>query len=275
MAMVFMLSLLASLEIVAAAVVTGALGDWAARLTGSATLAITGHGLEAADAAAARAVEILIEAPGVKQARVLEPKPDDANTAALLGLVAEGPGAPVVRLETVSIAPGSSLSGAQLQGLLRTRGVNAAVDDHGAWSGPIERTALIGAITAAATEAALLLLVGVVVSLATRRAVAREAARAKLLLHLGASEDLLARQFAKGAPIAATLAAGAGALLAAFLAAVTRTTPGALWLQAAGLPVSSAGAWHLAAPLVWPILIALLALLIARGAARAALRAMV
>ncbi len=74
-----------------------------ARLAGATSIVVWTHGLESADAAQARAAEILIDAPGVRSVTLLDPRPDDEAIAAALG----APKA-TTRLLKLSVAPGAA-----------------------------------------------------------------------------------------------------------------------------------------------------------------------
>ena len=230
---VAVISLLASLDLTGASVLARTLPQWSERLAGSATVAAAGRDLESADAAAARAAEILGRAPGVLSARVLDPSPMDALAARALGLTAGGPSGAPPRLIAVTVRGGGGPTADQAAGLLRHDGLAVAVDDHGPWSGPLER---LGAVLAGAMALLLISLVAILATVAggsARRAIRGRRDRLSLLVQLGAASATLSRQF-RGRAIAsttlgATLGTGAAVLAAGALAF---DPPAAIWLSA-------------------------------------------
>jgi len=156
---VALLSFVAAVEIIAAAAAIQALRDWPGRLAGSVTLSTPGRGLETADAAAARAAEILSRDPRVAKAWILEPSPDDALAAQIMGGTVAGADNAPPRLVGVASKAGVEITAAAVLRLMGAQGVSAVADDHGWWSGPLERAALLAAAGAVALLLVLLALV--------------------------------------------------------------------------------------------------------------------
>lgn len=193
------------------------LGD---RLAGSATVAVSGRmdggALESSDAAAARAREIVAAERPVAAARVLEPGSLDPLVAHILGAPRVSGEAGPPRLLAVTWQSGARGDTAALARDLRREGLAAGLDDHGLWSGPVERTALV------AVGVALLVLLGIVLlgaalgSIAATRRSELAWDRLGLLARLGGEPAPLvsAIAYAAGACLGLAVAAGAVALVA-------------------------------------------------------------
>lgn len=138
----------------------------AARLADPVTVAVWGAGLESADAAAARAEEILRQAPGVTAVRVLEPAAGDVDLAELMGAPATG--AEEVRL--LGVAASGAAAGERAGASLAGHGLAVRIDDH-AWPGSpsLRRAAIVGGAAAAA-----LIVLAVAVAAASGLAVRRD-----------------------------------------------------------------------------------------------------
>jgi cell division protein FtsX len=271
------LSIVAGLELAAATAAVRAAAAWSPRLAGSATVAVSGGGLESTEAAAARATEILARAPGVARVAVLDPDASDAVTGQLMGLPgdAEGGDAPRLIATTFDNArPGSAAAVAQA---LRSENVVAAVDDHGVWTGPLERKAVIAAAAAVGLLLVIIILTWALAAASAGAAVRKRASRVNLLLHLGATDAMLAGPFRARAIGAAALGALVGTGAAAALAGAVIWSPVvANWVASrTGVPIGAApglDAWDLAAAIVWAPMAILLAWWAAGGAAKARLR---
>ncbi|MDB5479776.1 MAG: cell division protein, partial [Caulobacteraceae bacterium] len=208
---VLLLSFLAGLELVASTAAIRAAAAWSPRLAGTMTVAVGGAGLESAEAAAARATEILAKAPGVARIRVLDPDPADGAAARIMGLTGTATAGDSPRLLATTSAGGEGVSAAALARALRRENVAAAVDDHGVWTGPLERTAVVLGAAAAGLLLVLIILVWALAAAAAAAAVRRRASRVNLLLHLGATDPAITGPFRARAVGAAALGAVIGA----------------------------------------------------------------
>jgi cell division protein FtsX len=274
------LSILAGLELVAAtAAIRGAVA-WAPRLAGSATVAVSGGGLESTEAAAARATEILARAPGVARIDVLDPNAGDDLAGRLMGLSSTAEETDPPRLIGATFDDSGKGSAASLGEALRQENVLAAVDDHGLWSGPVERTAVVAAAVAIGALLVVAVVTWLLAATAAAAAVRRRASHITLLLQLGATDAVILRPFRTGVVGAAVLGSIAGAVVAAALAGAV------IWSPTVGAwvttrvefslgPASSLDAWDLAASAIWPPIAILLALWAATAAAAARLRAII
>jgi cell division transport system permease protein len=272
--LVMVISFVAALESMEVSATIRTLRDWPARLAGSVTLSASGQGVESPDAAAARAVEILTEDPRVARAWVLNPTPGDSVAAAIMGARADGDvGQP--RLIGAAAKPGAALTAHDVLGLMDGAGISAVVDDHGLWSGPLERTVLLGAVGAAALLLVLIAALLALVSSGVRGACAGARPRLTLLLHLGASDAMLIKPLRARFVYATVLGAVLGTIAAAGLASAMIWSPAtAIWFAARSVPAPPLHRWDLAAGLIWLAAATLLAPVAASGAARAGVRSL-
>ncbi len=280
---ILVLSLIAALDLIGVAVAARTLRAWPARLAGSVTVVATGGGIESADAAAARVAEILGRTPGVSRVRVLDPAPEDALAAWIIGdslaggSTADDPdlSPPKPRLLSVVLKPGSSLTARGLTKVLNDQGPRVAVDDHGIWSGPLERAALVVAGGAAMLLVVLLWGVWNLVAGGVRRSFGRHAERLVLLTHLGAAEPVLTGPFRRGLTLTAAVGAGLGVFAAAGVGALLIWSPdAAIALAGLGVPLPAIAPLDLAAGLAWLLVAVPIGALAARIAAIVALRRM-
>jgi cell division protein FtsX len=272
------LSVLAGLELVAATAAARAAVAWSPRLAGSVTVAVAGDGLESTQAAVARATEILARSPGVTRIAVLDPDAGDRLAGQLMGAPRTGDETDPPGIIVTTFDASGAGSAARIAQDLRQGNVIAVVDDHGVWSGPVERTAAIAAAVTVASLLVLAVLTYVLAATAAAAAVRKRASRITLLLQLGATDAVILRPFRARAVGAAILGAVTGAAAAAALAAAVIWSPAvANWIGSrTGVPLGAApglDAWDLAAAAIWPPVAILLALWAASGAARARLRA--
>jgi len=269
---VAVLSFLACIAIVAALGANRAAGGWRTQLVGSATVLVRPSGTETADAAAARAAEVLSGIkPGVEEADALEKEKAEALLKPWLGDTDVLQDLPVPRLVSVELDPRAPASAAVMEKALKDAGVDATVDDHSLWlkdvlhAGAMARAAALGVAALMAAAAA------AVIAFATRAGLA---ARRDLVgvLHLAGAEDgfiagLFQVRFARMAALAGLFGAGG----AAIIAAAARAFGGGEGLTPA-LPL----AWSdlLALP-ACPLIAALVAALAARVTALGLLKEMV
>jgi cell division protein FtsX len=272
---ILIVSFLATLEIIGTTTAVRLLWDWPSRLAGSITLTTAGRGVESSDAAAARAAEILSHDPSIAKAWVLEPDPADALAARIMGAPAGNGQATPPRLVGAAFEPGAQITDQDIRGLMESAGIDAALDDHGWWSGPVERLALLVAVGAVALMLCLLLTLNTLAAGGVRRAFDRVEPRVVLLQHLGATDAMLLQPFRVGIGDAAFLGSILGTAAAVGLgAAVIWYPPVSAWLASQGLAAPPLEPWDLTTALIWPLAVLLTAPLAAGGAAKAALRAL-
>lgn len=247
-----------------------AASGWSGQLSGEATIIVRPHGGETPDAAAARAAEALAGAPGVVEARALEPKKAYDLIRPWLGDIADFEDLPVPRLVAVTLDRARPATAAALSVTLKAQGIDAVVDDHSVWIKDIRRAA---GVVRWAGAGVFLLIAGAaaaVVAFATRAGLAARRDVVEVL-HLAGAEDgfiagLFQLRFARIAGIAGFI----GAAGAAAAGAVARLAGGGAGLTPA-LPL----AWSdLLAVLPCPVLAALVAATAARLTAGRLLREM-
>ena len=269
---VAVLCFLACLAVVAALGANRAAGGWRAQLVGSATVLVRPTGAETADAAAARAAEVLAGIkPGVVEADALEKEKAEALLKPWLGDADVLQDLPVPRLVSVELDQNRPASAATMQKALQAAGVDATVDDHSLWLKEVLQAGMAARVAALAMASLMAAAAGAVIAFATRAGLA---ARRDLVgvLHLAGAEDgfiagLFQTRFARMAAIAGLFGAGG----AAMIAATARALGGGEGLTPA-LPL----AWSdlLVLP-VCPLLAALVAALAARVTALGLLKEMV
>lgn len=232
-----------------------AAGGWTGQLTGEATVIVRPRGGETPDAAAARAAETLAAAPGVAEARALEPAKAYDLIRPWLGDISDLEDLPVPRLVAVTLDPKHPADARKLRAVLRAQDIDATVDDHSIWIKDIRRAGglvrwLGGGVFVLIAAAA-----GAVVTFATRAGLAARRDVVEVLHLAGAEDGYIARLFQARFARAAGLAGLIGAIAAAVLGAVMRLAGGGEGLTPA-LPL----AWSdLLAVIPCPLLAALVA----------------
>lgn len=244
-------------------------GAMAPRLSGRMTVSVSGTGLESPDAAAARAAEIIGQVPGVASTRILDPAPIDPLAGVILSTWAgTGRGGPT-RLISVACEASAKPDAATLASALRAQRMTAQIDDHGWWSGRLERTAwLSGLAVGLALLAAMAAIYGVGAA-AARSGLATQRGRIRIMYRMGASDGFLAGLIGGAVTGAVLSGAVVGAALAGGLA---------FWLLRGGDRVGSWSVPGLAGFGPWALLALLPVIGIATGlgalaARRAAIRA--
>jgi cell division transport system permease protein len=188
------------------------------RLTGAETVVVWSHGLESADAAAARAGEILAGVPGVNGVTPLDPAPGD-------GLVARMLGAPVVedgdvRLLAIDAKGGGKVLTTRLTQTLSAQGLPARAADHSWKDSAGARKAGLLAVAAVLAPLIAILAFALVCAFEAKREMKREHGAIELMHISGAADAYLAglvRARVAGLALTASLWGAAGGLVAAAL----------------------------------------------------------
>lgn len=218
---VAVLCFLACLTAMGAIAAGRAAAGWAGQLTGEATVIVRPKGGETPDAAAARAAEALASAPGVTEARALEPARAYDLIRPWLGDVSDIEDLPVPRLVAVTLDRRHPASAAQLRAALQSQGVDATVDDHSLWIKDIRRAGGIVRWLAAGIFLLIAAAAAAVVAFATQSGLAARQDVVEVLHLAGAEDDFIARlfmlRFARIAGLAGVLGAGAAAAVCAGL----------------------------------------------------------
>jgi cell division transport system permease protein len=265
---VSVLCLLACLAVVTALAADRAAHGWRSQLVGSATAIVRPTPDETADAAAARAAEVLAGVKGVSETAALERDDVEALLEPWLGKNAIPDDLPLPRLVSIDLDPKAPASAQAMDQALKAAGVDATVDDHSFWLREVERAGLI-ARTAAIFIAALIgVATAAVIAFATRAGLA---AREDLIsvLHLtGATDGFIAGLFQARFARMAAIAGLFGATGAAMIAVALRLVGGGQGLTPV-LPLAWADLLVLP---ICPVLAALTAAVAARLTAMALLR---
>jgi cell division protein FtsX len=219
-------------------------GDLAPRLTGSATVVVWAHGLESADAAQARAAEILATVPGSGAVTILDPALSDSLIARLAGV----PASSDARLLAVQAHGDGQGLAPRLERGLRAQGVPALAADHSWKDSPAARTAALIAAAGALAPLAAVVAFAVVGVVEARREVSRARGAIELMRLSGASRGYVSGLVrGRVAGLALTCAFWAAALAVIAAALVSR----AGWAS----PLGGLTRADLVSP--WPLLILL------------------
>ena len=272
-ALVFVVAVLCFLACVTALGVIAAdraAQGWSSQLASEATVIVRPGPGETPDSVVARAAEALAAAPGVAEARALEPQKAYDLVRPWLGDVADVEDLPVPRLVAVSLDARRPATARVLEGALKAQGIDAIVDDHSLWLKDVRRAA--GVARGLGTVIFLLIAgaAGAVVAFATRAGLAAQRDVVEVLHLSGAEDGFIARlfqlRFARVAAVAGLIGAG-GAMLSG---ALLRLFGGSQGLTPA-LPI----AWgDLLAVLPCPLITAAVAALAARVTAQSLIREM-
>jgi cell division transport system permease protein len=247
-----------------------AAGGWSGQLSGEATVIVRPKGGESPDAAAARAAEALAGAPGVTEARALEPQKAYDLIRPWLGDVADFEDLPVPRLVAVTLDAANPATAAVLSRALQAQGVDATVDDHSVWIKDIRRAADIVRWAGAAVFLLIAGAAAAVVAFATRAGLAARRDVVEVLHLAGAEDAFIARLFQLRFARIAGAAGLLGAIAAGGSGAILRVLGGGQGLTPA-LPL----AWNdLAWVLPCPVLAAMVAATAARRTASRLIREM-
>ncbi len=195
---------------------------WRSDLIGSATVVVRPAGLESADAAAARAAEILAGVNGVAEARALDPSRTDAMITRFVGPQGLPKDLPVPRLVAVEFKTQDPASIADLRSALAADGVNATVEDHGVWTAQIARAAATFKWSAVGLIALIVVAIGAMIGSAVRQGMAARREIIEVFRLNGATDGFIGVLFAERFARLAVLAGAIGALAAVATVAVFR-----------------------------------------------------
>jgi cell division transport system permease protein len=267
---VTVLCLLACLAVVTAMAAERAAHGWRSELSGSATAIVRPQADETADAAAARAAEVLAGVKGVSETAALERDKAEALVEPWLGKNAIPDDLPLPRLVSIDLDPERPASAQAMDQALKAANIDATVDDHSFWLKEIERAGFIAQLMAVFVAGLIVAATAAAIAFATRAGLA---ARDDLIsvLHLtGATDAFIAGLFQARFARMAAIAGLFGAAGAAMITTALRLVGGGQGLTPV-LPL----AWSdlLVLPLC-PVLAALTAAVAARLTAMALLREM-
>jgi cell division transport system permease protein len=194
-AVVAIMTFLASLTIGAVMLVRSAALDWQSEVSREITIQVrptTGRDL---DAEVARAVEIALAIPGVGEVRPYSKEESAGLLEPWLGSGLALDDLPVPRMIVVKLAANGRIDLAPLKKSLSERVAGATVDDHRAW---IERMRAMAQTTIAGGIGLLILMLAATVlsvTFATRGAMATNRPIVEVLHFIGAKSGFIARQF--------------------------------------------------------------------------------
>jgi cell division transport system permease protein len=233
---------------------------WTGQLNGEATVIVRPRGGETPDAAAARAAEALAEAPGVAEARALEPAKAYDLIRPWLGDVSDLEDLPVPRLVAVTLDAKKPADAARLKAALAAQNVDATVDDHSLWIKDIRRAGRVVGGLGASIFLVIAAAAAAVVAFATRAGLAARRDVVEVLHLAGAENGFIARLFQLRFARVAAQGGLVGAAAAVIVGAILRLVGGGEGLTPA-------------LPLAWSDLLAVipcpvLAALVAAGAAQ-------
>jgi len=188
--------------------------DLSARLSGAETVVVWANGLESADAAQARAVEILAGAPSVQSVNPLDPATGDQIIARTVG----APASSEARLLVVDTADGAGDLTGGLQQTLQARGVPGTVIGRDWKESKVARFAVLALVVGAVAPLIAIVGFAFVCSGEARREMARSRAVVELVSASGAPDGHIAglvRARVTGLALMAALWGATGAIIAA------------------------------------------------------------
>src|SRR5262245_34242848 len=194
-AVVAIMTFLASLTAGAVTLVRAAAGDWQSDLAREITIQIRPVSGQDIDGQVQRAVEIARELPGIGEVRPYSKAESSRLLEPWLGSGLSLDELPVPRIIVVRLAPGQTADLAQLRRLLNERVAGASLDDHRAWverMRAMARTSLFGGMGILALVLAATILS---VAFATRGAMATNRGIIEVLHFTGATDSYIAGQF--------------------------------------------------------------------------------
>jgi cell division transport system permease protein len=194
-AVVAIMTFLASLMVGAVMLVRAAANDWQSDLSREITIQVRPETGQNFEGQIARAVEIAREFPGVREVRAYSKEESARLLEPWLGSGAALQDLPVPRIIVVRLAPSATPDLAQLRKLLNERVAGASLDDHRAWMDRMRsmaNTTVLGGI-----GVLLLMLAATILSVAfaTRGAMAANRPIVEVLHFIGATDGFIASQF--------------------------------------------------------------------------------
>ena len=194
-AVVAIMTFLASLMVGAVMLVRAAANDWQSDLSREITIQVRPETGQNFEGQIARAVEIAREFPGVREVRAYSKEESARLLEPWLGSGAALQDLPVPRIIVVRLAPSATPDLAQLRKLLNERVAGASLDDHRAWMDRMRsmaNTTVLGGI-----GVLLLMLAATILSVAfaTRGAMAANRPIDEVLQFIGATDGYIASQF--------------------------------------------------------------------------------
>ena len=194
-AVVAIMTFLASLTVGAVMLVRAAASDWQSDVSREITIQVRPEAGQNFEGQIERAVEVAREFSGVGEVRAFSAEESARLLEPWLGSGAALQDLPVPRIIVVRLAPNATLDLAQLRKLLSERVAGASIDDHRAWMDrmrAMSNTTILGGI------GVLLLMVAATmlsVAFATRGAMAANRPIVEVLHFVGAGDRFIANRF--------------------------------------------------------------------------------
>jgi cell division transport system permease protein len=194
-AVVAIMTFLASLTVGAVMMIRAAASDWQSDLAREITIQIRPVAGQDIEGQVQRAVDLARETPGVGEVRPYTKQESSRLLEPWLGSGLSLDELPVPRIIVVRLAPGQNADLARLRALLSERVAGASLDDHRAWverMSTMAQTALFGGLGVLALMLAATVLS---VAFATRGAMATNRGIIEVLHFIGARDSYIAGQF--------------------------------------------------------------------------------
>jgi cell division transport system permease protein len=194
-AVVAIMTFLASLTVGAVMLVRGAASDWQSDLSREVTIQVRPEAGQNFEGQVDRAVEIAREFPGVADVRAYSKEESARLLEPWLGAGSALQDLPVPRIIVVRLAANARPDLAQLRQLLTERVAGVSLDDHRAW---MDRMRAMANTTIAGGIGVLLLMLAATmlsVAFATRGAMAANRPIVEVLHFIGATDGFIASQF--------------------------------------------------------------------------------
>lgn len=226
------LCFLAALSGLVARAAYSAADSWTDQVTGQITIRIRGD-----EAATAKAVDLVKQAPGIVSARALERSESEELLRPWLGptgLPADLPLPNLIAVEAVPAATGAGGIGEKLSTSLKAAGLNATVDDHLVWSSDVKRATDSAGLVALVAVGLLGAIAIAVIAFATHATLLARRDIVELLHLTGAKDSYIASLFEQRFLMLGVQAGALGALLAfgaaAFLLYLAKQGGQDVWL---------------------------------------------
>ncbi|MGQ7791703.1 cell division protein FtsX [Faunimonas sp. B44] len=268
LALVAIMSFLACLSVAAVSLVTERAQDWERQIADEVTIQIKPAEDGSTDSLVARAVEVALQAPGVRAAVPLS----EADSARLLepwlGNDFDRAELPVPRLISVAVSPEADLT--SLARKLREEVAGASLDDHGLWLKRLSAMANVMTMLGIFILLLVMTATALCVVFATRGAMAGSRDVIEVLHFIGAEDTYVAREYERHFLLLGLKGAGIGGaaaillfLVTAFLAQAQGPTPEEAQLRSL-FGSLSIGTWGYLGSLVTVVVTAVIIALTAR-----------
>jgi len=222
-AVVAIMTFLASLTVGAVMLVRAAANDWQSDISREITIQVRPEAGQNFEEQVERAIEIARDLPGVGEVRPYSAEESARLLEPWLGSGAALQDLPVPRIIVVRLAPNTTADLPQLRKLLSERVAGASLDDHRAW---MDRMRAMANTTIWGGIGVLLLMIAATmlsVAFATRGAMAANRPIVEVLHFIGATDGFIASEFQRHFLVLGLeggLIGGAGAVMVFMLAAL-------------------------------------------------------